>query len=73
MHAIGTQYMPHGKHATVCTVTDIHTTYNSKGEQVRIRYETSHQFCGQPVTERDVCDATIARGIARLSDSLATH
>lgn len=69
MYTIGTQYLPHGKHATVCTVTDIHTTHNSKGEQVNLRYVASHQFCGQTVTEQDVCAVTVARGIARLADN----
>ena len=71
MYTIGTQYLSHGKHPLLCTVTDILTTYNSKGEQVRLRYETSHEFCGQTVTETDVNAVTIARGIMRLTEKAA--
>ena len=68
MYTIGTQYLSHGKHPLLCTVTDIFTTYNSKGFQVKLRYETSHEFCGQTGIETDVNAVTIARGIMRLAD-----
>lgn len=60
---IGTQYMTRGKHPVLCTVVDQLTTTNSRGEVVRATYVTSHQFCGQTVTETDVVDTTIARGL----------
>lgn len=61
---IGTTYKPIGrKHASVCTIVDIHTTTNAAGEIVRIRYVASHEFCGQTVFEYDVGDTTIARGL----------
>lgn len=60
---IGTQYLPRRKHAQVCTVIDQLTTTNSAGEIVATRYVTSHQFCGQTVTDCDVVDPTIAMGL----------
>ena len=60
---IGTQYSTREKHAKVCTITEQLTTTNSKGEIVAIRYLSSHEFCGQQVTNSDVLDTTIARGL----------
>lgn len=67
IYEIGTQFKPVGKHTQVCTVTDILTTYNSKGELVNTRYMASHEFCGQTVTETNIVAATIARGIFNLT------
>jgi hypothetical protein len=61
--AIGTKYKTQGKHGRECTVTDILRTYNAAGDLVSIRYVSTHQFCGQAVTDRDVVDTTIARGL----------
>lgn len=58
---IGQKYSPIGKNY-VCTVVDIHKTFNSKGELVKTRYVSEHDFCGQVVKDYDVVDATIARG-----------
>ena len=59
---IGTQFKRrHSKHGTE-TVTDILTTINSAGETVKISYVATHEFCGQTVTDRDVCQTTIAMG-----------
>ena len=60
---IGTQYRPAGKHAKVTTVTDQLTLTNSKGEILRVSYLTKHEFLGQMITNHDVCDTTIARGL----------
>lgn len=60
---IGTKYQPVGKHAKLCTVTDQLTTTNSKGEIVSERYISTHEFCGATVTNHDVVDTTIARGL----------
>lgn len=61
---IGTQYLSRrGKRQDLCTVVEQLTTMNSKGEIVATRYITAHQFCGQMVTESDVVDTTIARGL----------
>lgn len=60
---IGTQYLTRGKHPLLCTVVDVLRTYNSRGDLVRLRYVATHQFCGQTVTDGDVCDTTIARGL----------
>lgn len=61
--AIGTKFRPVRKHAYDCEVVDILTTTNSKGEVVKIRYVATHQFCGQTITDSDVCHSTIARGL----------
>lgn len=60
---IGTRYLTRGKHPLLCTVVDVLRTYNSGGDLVRLRYVATHQFCGQTVTDSDVCDTTIARGL----------
>lgn len=61
---IGTTYKTHNKkNASLCTVVDIHTTTNAAGEVVRVRYVTSHEFCGRTVLDYDVCDTTIARNL----------
>jgi hypothetical protein len=59
---IGTQYKPIGKSGRRSTVSDVHRTYNSDGELVRLRYVATSQLMGQTLTEYDICDATIARG-----------
>lgn len=60
---IGTKFKTAGKHPRLCTVIDILKTYNSMGDLVSIRYVATHDFSGQMVTDRDVVDATIARGL----------
>ena len=59
---IGTKYFTRGKHPRLCTVTDYHVTRNMRGEVVRARYVSEHDFLGQAVTNNDVCDTTVARG-----------
>ncbi len=63
----GTRFMPVGKRGDICTVTDMLTTTNLRGETVGVRYVATHLFCGQTVTNSDVAAATIARGIERLN------
>lgn len=61
---IGTTFRPVGqKNDSVHTVVDIWTTRDSKGEVVKIRYEATHEFCGQTLTDTDVLETTIARGL----------
>ena len=61
---IGTTFTPQSrKGAGVHTVTDVLTTRNSKGEVVKIRYEATHEFMGQTLTDNDVLETTIARGL----------
>lgn len=60
---IGTLFKTRGKHPRVCIVTDIHTTRDSRGEIVKIRYVATHEFAGQTVTNSDVVDTTIAMGL----------
>lgn len=59
---IGTQYLTRGKVKRLCTVVDVHRTYNSKNELVKLRYVSTHQFMGQLMTDNDVVDTTIAMG-----------
>ena len=47
---------------SVWAVTDILTTHNFQGHQVKIRYVATHIFCGHVVTDADVLETTIARG-----------
>lgn len=61
---IGQVYTSRGKHPAQCTVSDIHTTTNAKGEHVKTRYVSIHVFCGQILTEYDIPEATIARGLS---------
>lgn len=60
---IGTQYRTSGKHPDTCTVVDQLTTRNAAGEVVRERYVSTHEFLGQVITDHDVVDTTIARGL----------
>ena len=61
--AIGQKFKTRGKHPRICTITDILRTYNAADELVSIRYTATHDFCGQTVSETNICDATIAMGI----------
>jgi hypothetical protein len=63
LFSIGTKYKTRGKYPRVCTVVDILKTYNCKGELVQIRYVSQHDFAGQVVTDRDVCETTIKMGL----------
>ncbi len=63
LYPIGTKYTTKGKHPQECTVVDIHKTYNLDGELVKLRYVSTHVFCGQTVTDTDVVSTTIARAI----------
>jgi hypothetical protein len=65
-YPIGTQYLPMGKNAKVCTITECFKTYDSKGNLVRTHYQSTHDFLGQSVTNHNVCETTIARGIENL-------
>ena len=66
-YEIGTKFKPIGKRGDICTVTDMLTTRNMAGEIVDVRYVATHLFMGQTMTNRDVCAATIARGIENLN------
>lgn len=60
---IGTRYYTGGKDKRLCTVVDFWRIYNSRDELVSYRYVATHEFMGQMVTEYDVVDVTIAKGI----------
>jgi hypothetical protein len=59
---IGTKFIRRSsKRRDIETVTDILTTYNSKGEVVAIRYVATHEFMGQLITDSDIVKTTILR------------
>jgi hypothetical protein len=60
---IGQRFKTQGKHPKECIVTDIHKTYNSKGELVKTSYVAEHEFLGQLVKSHDLARATIIRGL----------
>jgi hypothetical protein len=60
---IGQQYKTIGKNSRICTITDIHTTYNLNGEMVKFRYVSQHEFASQLLTDYDVVETTISRGL----------
>ena len=62
MDMIGKQYLTRGKAPRLCTVIDKHTTTNSAGEVVKVRYVSVHEFLGQKVVNEDVISVTIQRG-----------
>ena len=62
VYPIGTRFTPIGKNRAEHTVVDIHRTFNSHGELVKLFYVSTHLFCGQTVTNYEIPAATIARG-----------
>jgi len=60
---IGTRFALRGKGSRLATVVDVWRTYNLAGELVKLRYVATHEFAGQTVTDSDVVDTTIARGL----------
>ncbi len=56
---IGKQYLTRGKHPQLCTVVDVHTTFNQKGEIVKVRYVSEHVFLNQKVIDKDVVKTNI--------------
>ena len=64
-YSIGTKFATRGKAPRICIVTDILKTYNSAGDLVKTRYQTSHEFLGQIVTDYDVCAISIAMGLIK--------
>jgi len=59
---LGKQFKTRGKHPKLCTVVDVHKTYNRDGELIRTRYVSQHEFLGQTVTTYDIPSVTILRG-----------
>lgn len=59
---IGVVYKTRHKHPKVCTVVDKLETYNTKGELVKTRYVSEHDFLGQKVIDNDVTRSTILMG-----------
>lgn len=62
-YEIGTAFKTRGNHPRTCVVTDIYRTYNSQDKLVRLRYVATHQFSDQTVTDYDVVETTISRGL----------
>lgn len=63
---IGTMYQTSGKAPRLCSVVDIHRTYDNAGNLVRLDYVTTHIFAGQFIREIGVGETTIARGLCAL-------
>jgi hypothetical protein len=59
---IGTVFKTRHKHPRTCTVIDIYRTFNSAGEQVDMRYVTTHEFLGQILTDTQVPETAIQLG-----------
>ena len=64
-YKIGQKYIARGIRKDVCTIVDIYKTHNSKGELIKIQYVSEHDFLGQKITNYDVPQATIARGLIK--------
>jgi hypothetical protein len=67
---IGAQFVRRGmvkaKPDRVATVIDIWTTTNSKGDFVHHRYIATYAGpMGQTITERDICETTVARNLIK--------
>lgn len=62
-YPIGQKYRKRGKGYHLCTVTDVHTTFNSKGEVVKQRYVATHELLGQTIVETDIVETTISMGL----------
>lgn len=65
MIEIGTKYKTRHKVPKLCTVIDRHDTFNIKGELVKTRYVSTHEFMGQVITECDVLETTIKMGLIK--------
>jgi hypothetical protein len=66
---IGQQFIRYASRR-VCTIVDIHRTYNQAGELVKLRYVTTHELAGRTVTDYDVVDTTIARSLVEQQGQL---
>ena len=63
-YAIGTTFKKVGrKHTQVETIVDVLFTRNLKGDLVRIRYISEHEFLGQKIKDCDVIHTTVSRGL----------
>ena len=66
--AIGTRFV-HANGHRESVVQDILRTYNAKGELVRIRYVAVRTLAGMPVTDYDMLETTIAKGLVPAGDT----
>jgi hypothetical protein len=64
-YEIGQQFKTRGKHPKICTIVDIYTTRNGKGELVHFRYVATHEFMGQIMTDCDIPEATVSMGLIK--------
>ena len=60
---VGTVYQSGGKHPRRCKVIDFLTTVNLAGDVVKTRYVSTSEFLGSTLTDYEVCETTIARGV----------
>lgn len=61
----GTQFRTGGKGVRNCVIVDILVTRNIKGELVKWRYQSAHEFLGQTIRDDDVVEVTVARGLVK--------
>lgn len=61
-YSIGHVYKTRGKSPRICSIVDIHRTFNAAGELVKLRYVATHTFMGQLIVDADVCETTVAMG-----------
>lgn len=60
---VGTRFRTSGRYPRECVVIDYLVTRNLAGAIVATRYVATHEFAGQTVTDSDVIETTIARGL----------
>lgn len=60
---VGETYIDRNKR--LCTIQDILTTTNLAGDICSVRYVSTHEFCGQIVSDKDVVETTIVMAKAR--------
>ena len=62
---IGTRFISRGNHPKECTVIERYTTTDSKGNVVKVSYAAVHKLCGQSITDYDIPESTIMRGLIK--------
>jgi hypothetical protein len=61
-YKIGTVFLTRHRHPRKCTVIDIYRTFNSKNEEVDMKYVTVHETLGQQVRDTNVPETSIQLG-----------
>lgn len=66
---IGTKFKTRHKNARLCTIVDIHKTYNHNNELVKFCYVSEHDFLGQKIKDYNVNETTISMGLIEKEES----